>query len=85
MEIINVEFVISNMDVKKCLVGIFFEYVFIGWFNVGKFSFINMLIGWKGLVMIFVIFGKIMFINYFLINNSWYLVDLFGYGYVRWG
>ena len=53
--------------------------------NVGKSSLINMLTGRKGLAMTSATPGKTMLINHFLINNSWYLVDLPGYGYARRG
>ena len=78
MEITNAEFVISNTDVKKCPAGTFPEYAFIGRSNVGKSSLINMLTGRKGLAMTSATPGKTMLINHFLINNSWYLVDLPG-------
>ena len=85
MEITNAEFVISNTDVKNCPAGTFPEYAFIGRSNVGKSSLINMLTGRKGLAMTSTTPGKTMLINHFLINNSWYLVDLPGYGYARRG
>ena len=59
------------------------EYAFIGRSNVGKSSLINMLVGKKGLARISVNPGKTQTINHFLINESWYLVDLPGYGYAR--
>lgn len=85
MEITSAEFVISNTDVNKCPTGTFPEYAFIGRSNVGKSSLINMLTGRKGLAMTSATPGKTMLINHFLINNSWYLVDLPGYGYARRG
>lgn len=59
------------------------EYAFIGRSNVGKSSLINMLTGKKGLAMTSSTPGKTMLINHFLINDSWYIVDLPGYGYAR--
>ena len=85
MEITNAEFVISNTDVTKCPGGTFPEYAFIGRSNVGKSSLINMLTGRKGLAMTSATPGKTMLINHFLINKSWYIVDLPGYGYARRG
>ena len=85
MEITSAEFVISNTDVKKCPGGTFPEYAFIGRSNVGKSSLIIMLTGRKGLAMTSATPGKTMLINHFLINKSWYIVDLPGYGYARRG
>lgn len=85
MEITKAEFVISNIDVKKCPAGTFPEYAFIGRSNVGKSSLINMLTNRKGLAMTSATPGKTMLINHFLINDNWYLVDLPGYGYARRG
>lgn len=85
MEINNAEFIISNTDVKKCPAGIMPEYAFIGRSNVGKSSLINMLTGRTKLAMTSSTPGKTMLINHFLINNSWYIVDLPGYGYARRG
>ncbi len=59
------------------------EYAFIGRSNVGKSSLINMLTGHSGLAMTSATPGKTMLINHFLINDSWYIVDLPGYGYAR--
>lgn len=85
MEITSAEFVISNTDVKKCPAGTLPEYAFIGRSNVGKSSLINMLTARKGLAMTSATPGKTMLINHFLINNSWHLVDLPGYGYAKRG
>lgn len=85
MEITNAEFVISNTDISKCPAGTFPEYAFIGRSNVGKSSLINMLTGYKKLAMTSSTPGKTMLINHFLINKSWYIVDLPGYGYARRG
>ena len=85
MEISNAEFIVSNTDVKKCPPGHLPDYAFIGRSNVGKSSLINMLTGRKGLAMTSATPGKTMLINHFLINDSWYIVDLPGYGYARRG
>ena len=42
-----------------------------------------MLTGRKGLAMTSATPGKTMLINHFLVNDSWYIVDLPGYGYAR--
>jgi GTP-binding protein len=58
------------------------DYAFIGRSNVGKSSLINRLTGRK-LAKVSGTPGKTRLINHFLINKSWYLVDLPGYGYAR--
>ena len=61
------------------------EYAFIGRSNVGKSSLINMLTERNKLAMTSSTPGKTMLINHFLINESWYLVDLPGYGFAMRG
>lgn len=59
------------------------EFAFIGRSNVGKSSLINMLCDNSKLAMTSSTPGKTKLINHFLINDSWYLVDLPGYGYAK--
>lgn len=59
------------------------EFAFIGRSNVGKSSLINMLTGNSRLAMTSSTPGKTKLINHFIVNDSWYLVDLPGYGYAR--
>lgn len=59
------------------------EFAFIGRSNVGKSSLINMLCDRPGLAKVSSQPGKTRLVNHFLINGSWYLVDLPGYGYAR--
>ena len=61
------------------------EFAFIGRSNVGKSSLINMLCGSSKLAKTSASPGKTKVVNHFLINDSWYLVDLPGYGYARMG
>ncbi|MGJ8684922.1 MAG: ribosome biogenesis GTP-binding protein YihA/YsxC [Nonlabens sp.] len=83
MKITSSEFVISNQDVKRCPDSKLPEYAFIGRSNVGKSSLINMLVNKKSLAKTSGRPGKTQLINHFLINKSWHLVDLPGYGYAR--
>lgn len=85
MEIKTAEFKVSNSDFRKCPAGNLPEFAFIGRSNVGKSSLINMLTGRKALAMTSATPGKTLLINHFLINNSWYLVDLPGYGFAKLG
>ncbi len=76
-------FLISNTDVSKCPPPDKPEYAFIGRSNVGKSSLINMLVGQKSLAKVSTVPGKTQLINHFIIDESWYLVDLPGYGYAK--
>jgi GTP-binding protein len=76
-------FLISNTDVRKCPPADRPEYAFIGRSNVGKSSLINMLVGQKNLAKVSTVPGKTQLINHFIIDDSWYLVDLPGYGYAK--
>ncbi len=83
MKIKSAEFVISNSEVSKCPDSSLPEYAFIGRSNVGKSSLINMITSRKNLAKTSGRPGKTQLINHFLINESWHLVDLPGYGYAR--
>lgn len=83
MNIKSARFVISNSSVAKCPQDNKPEYAFIGRSNVGKSSLINMLACNKKLAMTSSMPGKTLLINHFIINDSWYLVDLPGYGYAK--
>ncbi len=85
MNIKEARFVKSSAKVSECPDTGKREYAFIGRSNVGKSSLINMLTGVKGLAMTSSMPGKTQCINHFIINDSWYVVDLPGYGYARCG
>ena len=59
------------------------ELALVGRSNVGKSSLINMLLGRKQLAKTSRKPGKTQLINHFLVDNSWYLVDLPGYGWAQ--
>jgi len=59
------------------------EYAFIGRSNVGKSSLINYITQTKNLAKTSNTPGKTQLINFFLINNAWFLVDLPGFGYAK--
>ena len=81
MIIKTAEFVISNTKLSLCPPADRAEYAFIGRSNVGKSSLINYITGNKKLAKTSASPGKTQLINHFMINDSWYLVDLPGYGY----
>ncbi len=59
------------------------EFAFIGRSNVGKSSLINALCNHKNLAKTSATPGKTLLINHFRINDSWYIVDLPGYGFAK--
>jgi GTP-binding protein len=59
------------------------EVAFVGRSNVGKSSLINSLLGSPGLAKTSSTPGRTQLINFFLVNNGFYFVDLPGYGYAR--
>jgi GTP-binding protein len=59
------------------------EISFLGRSNVGKSSLLNSLLQRKGLARTSNTPGRTQSINYFLINEDFYFVDLPGYGYAR--
>ncbi len=83
MIIKSAKFVISNTNYKMCPTNNIPEYAFIGRSNVGKSSLINALTKNKKLAKTSAKPGKTQLINHFIINESWYLVDLPGYGYTK--
>jgi GTP-binding protein len=83
MIIATAQFVMSNTDYRRCPAPDKPEYAFIGRSNVGKSSLINMLVNQKKLAKTSETPGKTRLINHFLINDTWYLVDLPGYGYAK--
>lgn len=56
---------------------------FVGRSNVGKSSLINALAGIRGLAKVGKKPGKTTEINFFLVNRTFYIVDLPGYGYAQ--
>lgn len=77
----NITYMQSVVDWRKCPPPTLPEYAFIGRSNVGKSSLINMLANNESLAKTSSKPGKTQTINHFIADNSWYLVDLPGYGY----
>lgn len=59
------------------------EIAIVGRSNVGKSSIINSLLSRKKIAKVSSTPGKTRTINFFLINNEFYLVDFPGYGYAK--
>ncbi|HRH36269.1 MAG TPA: ribosome biogenesis GTP-binding protein YihA/YsxC [Catalimonadaceae bacterium] len=77
------QFLKSSAEWQQCPPDTFPEIALIGRSNVGKSSLINALLQAKGVAKTSATPGKTQVINHFLIEDSWYLVDLPGYGYAR--
>lgn len=77
------QFITSSSAHSQCPETKLPEFAFIGRSNVGKSSLINMLTARKNLAKVSGKPGKTQLINHFLINNTWYLVDLPGYGWAK--
>ncbi len=83
MDIESAKFIKSSPVYQQCPEPSIPEFAFIGRSNVGKSSLINMLSNNKKLAKTSGTPGKTQLINHFLINGSWYLVDLPGYGFAK--
>lgn len=83
MEIKKAEFIISCASKKTLPESDFPEVAFVGRSNVGKSSLINTLTNIKQLARVSGTPGRTRLINYFLINEEIYFVDLPGYGYAK--
>ncbi|STO31876.1 Probable GTP-binding protein EngB [Fusobacterium necrogenes] len=59
------------------------EFAFVGRSNVGKSSLINSITGRKKLAKTSKTPGRTQLINYFKVNNEFYIVDLPGYGFAK--
>lgn len=79
----SLQFIGSFPGVKKCPKSKLPEFAFIGRSNVGKSSLINYLSNKKNMARTSGAPGKTQLINFFEVDQSWFLVDLPGYGYAR--
>lgn len=83
MDIVSAEFKGSFPNFAQCPKEELPEFAFIGRSNVGKSSLINMLCDKKELAHTSQKPGKTQLLNYYLINQQWFIVDLPGYGYAK--
>lgn len=83
MKIHSAEFVKSAFEQAHWTTDGLAEISFLGRSNVGKSSLINSLLGRKGLARTSNTPGRTQSINFFLINERFYFVDLPGYGYAK--
>jgi GTP-binding protein len=85
MDIRQVKFIKSSPDAASCPAAGPPEYAFAGRSNVGKSSLLNLLTNVHNLAKTSSTPGKTKLINHYLVNDTWYLVDLPGYGFARAG
>lgn len=83
MKITSAEFVKSAFSHEHWIDDQRPEIAFLGRSNVGKSSLLNSLLQRKGLARTSNTPGRTQSINYFLINDEFYFVDLPGYGYAK--
>jgi GTP-binding protein len=83
MKILSAEFVVSAPGPEQFPRDSKPQIAFAGRSNVGKSSIINALLHRKDLVRTSQTPGKTQLVNFFVINGSFYFVDLPGYGYAR--
>ena len=81
MKVVNSVFEKSSKSIDQCPESKLPEYALVGRSNVGKSSLINSLLNNKKIAKTSSTPGKTILINHFKINESFYLVDLPGYGY----
>ncbi|MGI6064891.1 MAG: ribosome biogenesis GTP-binding protein YihA/YsxC [Bacillota bacterium] len=83
LKIKTVEFIISAVKPGQYPKNNLPEIALVGRSNVGKSSLINNLVQKKNIARTSSKPGKTQTINFYLVNNAWYFVDLPGYGYAR--
>lgn len=83
MKISSVEFVTSAVRRSQYPTDKKNEFLLVGRSNVGKSSFINTLINRKNFARTSSIPGKTQTLNFYLINEEFYLVDVPGYGFAK--
>lgn len=83
MKIRSAEYITSAVKPDQYPAGSLPEIALAGRSNVGKSSLINALVQRRGLARVSQQPGKTQTLNFYLINNSIYLVDFPGYGFAR--
>ena len=83
MVITKAEFITSAVSIDGFAEHDLKEFMFCGRSNVGKSSFINMLVNRKGLARTSSHPGKTQTLNVYLINDAFYFIDVPGYGYAN--
>ncbi len=83
MKVTDVELKISAVRQSQYPIDALTEFMLVGRSNVGKSSFINTITSRKNIARISSKPGKTQTLNFYLVNKSFYLVDVPGYGYAQ--
>lgn len=83
MNIVNAVYFTSAVDRTGLVADEKAQFAFVGRSNVGKSSLINRLVNQKRLAKTSSTPGLTKMVNYFLVNNNFYFVDLPGYGFAK--
>ena len=83
MKICNVKYVTSAVRRSQYPIDKKPEFLLVGRSNVGKSSFINTVVNRKNIARTSAIPGKTQTLNFYLVNDDFYLVDVPGYGFAK--
>lgn len=83
MKINSVKYVTSSVRKSQYPIDNKPEFLLVGRSNVGKSSFINTLVNRKNIARTSAIPGKTQTLNFYLVNDDFYLVDVPGYGFAK--
>ncbi len=83
MKINSVKYVTSSVRKSQYPIDNKPEFLLVGRSNVGKSSFINALVNRKNIARTSAIPGKTQTLNFYLVNDDFYLVDVPGYGFAK--
>ena len=83
MKINSVKYVTSSVRKSQYPIDNKPELLLVGRSNVGKSSFINALVNRKNIARTSAIPGKTQTLNFYLVNDDFYLVDVPGYGFAK--
>ena len=83
MKINSVKYITSSVRKSQYPIDNKPELLLVGRSNVGKSSFINALVNRKNIARTSAIPGKTQTLNFYLVNDDFYLVDVPGYGFAK--
>ncbi|HEX3030812.1 MAG TPA: ribosome biogenesis GTP-binding protein YihA/YsxC [Bacillota bacterium] len=83
MKVNEASYIASAVNLSQCPAEGYPEVAFAGRSNVGKSSLLNTLVNRRSLARTSSKPGKTQTINFYLVNNNFFLVDLPGYGFAK--